>query len=173
MPCREGSVDPEMRSAKRTTLCRALQSWFVALLYHTEIFNWFRCDQGWSWTLQYGSSPGAGLESPLKRFVPFYYKTQNGHIGHRKIIYRLYIIQYTVPNQTKPILWFLAKPVRIYKQKGHFFNISWPVGSTVPKLLVCPQVMLVIKHTTFGQNLLKRCKAIVSCSLLHKLCQIR
>ncbi len=36
MPCREGSVDPEMRSAKRTTLCRALQSWFVALLYHTD-----------------------------------------------------------------------------------------------------------------------------------------
>ncbi len=26
-----------MRSAKRTTLCRALQSWFVALLYHTEM----------------------------------------------------------------------------------------------------------------------------------------
>ncbi len=26
-----------MCSAKRTTLCRALQSWFVALLYHTEI----------------------------------------------------------------------------------------------------------------------------------------
>ncbi len=37
MACREGRADPEMRSAKRTTLCRALQSWFVALLYHTEI----------------------------------------------------------------------------------------------------------------------------------------
>ncbi len=36
MPCREGSVDPEMRSAKRTTLCRALQSWFEELPYHTE-----------------------------------------------------------------------------------------------------------------------------------------
>ncbi len=37
MCCREGRADPEMRSAKRTTLCRALQSWFVALLYHTEM----------------------------------------------------------------------------------------------------------------------------------------
>ncbi len=37
MSCREGRADPEMRSAKRTTLCRALQSWFVALLYHTEM----------------------------------------------------------------------------------------------------------------------------------------
>ncbi len=37
MPCREGRADPEMRSAKRTTLCRALQSWFVALPYHTEM----------------------------------------------------------------------------------------------------------------------------------------
>ncbi len=36
MSFREGRADPEMRSAKRTTLCRALQSWFVALLYHTE-----------------------------------------------------------------------------------------------------------------------------------------
>ncbi len=27
MFCREGRADPEMRSAKRTTLCRALQSW--------------------------------------------------------------------------------------------------------------------------------------------------
>ncbi len=34
-----GRADLEMRSAKRTTLCRALQSWFVALLYHTEIFR--------------------------------------------------------------------------------------------------------------------------------------
>ncbi len=39
--CREGRADPEMRSAKRTTLCRALQSWFVALLYHTEM-HWVR-----------------------------------------------------------------------------------------------------------------------------------
>ncbi len=38
MSCREGRADPEMRSAKRTTLCRALQSWFVALLYHTEMW---------------------------------------------------------------------------------------------------------------------------------------
>ncbi len=37
MSCREGRADPEMHSAKRTTLCRALQSWFVALLYHTEM----------------------------------------------------------------------------------------------------------------------------------------
>ncbi len=37
MSCREGRADPEMRSAKRTTLCRALQSWFVALPYHTEM----------------------------------------------------------------------------------------------------------------------------------------
>ncbi len=37
MSCREWRADPEMRSAKRTTLCRALQSWFVALLYHTEM----------------------------------------------------------------------------------------------------------------------------------------
>ncbi len=37
MSCREGRAGPEMRSAKRTTLCRALQSWFVALLYHTEM----------------------------------------------------------------------------------------------------------------------------------------
>ncbi len=39
MSCREGRADPEMRSAKRTTLCRALQSWFVALLYHTEMHS--------------------------------------------------------------------------------------------------------------------------------------
>ncbi len=37
MSCREGRADPEMRSAKRTTLCRALQSWFEALPYHTEM----------------------------------------------------------------------------------------------------------------------------------------
>ncbi len=37
MSCREGRADPEMRSAKRMTLCRALQSWIVALLYHTEM----------------------------------------------------------------------------------------------------------------------------------------
>ncbi len=36
-PAERGEVDPEMRSAKRTTLCSALQSWFVALLYHTEM----------------------------------------------------------------------------------------------------------------------------------------
>ncbi len=37
MSCREGRADPEMRSAKRTTLCRALQSWFNELPYHTEM----------------------------------------------------------------------------------------------------------------------------------------
>ncbi len=37
MSCREGRVDPEMRLAKRTTLCRALQSWFEELTYHTEM----------------------------------------------------------------------------------------------------------------------------------------
>ncbi len=37
MSCREGRADPEMRSAKRTTLCRALQSWFDELPYHTEM----------------------------------------------------------------------------------------------------------------------------------------
>ncbi len=31
MSRREGRADPEMRSAKRTTLCRALQSWLEAL----------------------------------------------------------------------------------------------------------------------------------------------
>ncbi len=36
-PAERGGQDPEMCSAKRTTLCRALQSWFVALLYHTEM----------------------------------------------------------------------------------------------------------------------------------------
>ncbi len=36
MSCREGRADPEMRSAKRTTLCRALQSWFEELPYPTE-----------------------------------------------------------------------------------------------------------------------------------------
>ncbi len=35
--CREGRADPEMRSAKRTTLCGALQSWFEELPYHTEM----------------------------------------------------------------------------------------------------------------------------------------
>ncbi len=34
---KEGRADPEMRSAKRTTLCRALQSWFEELPYHTEM----------------------------------------------------------------------------------------------------------------------------------------
>ncbi len=37
MSCREGRADPEMRSAKRTSLCRALQSWFDELPYHTEM----------------------------------------------------------------------------------------------------------------------------------------
>ncbi len=46
MSCREGRAEPEMRSAKRTTLCRALQSCFVALLYHTEMH--------WVSTLFYG-----------------------------------------------------------------------------------------------------------------------
>ncbi len=32
-----GRADPEMRSAKRTILCRALQSWFEELPYHTEM----------------------------------------------------------------------------------------------------------------------------------------
>ncbi len=39
MTCREGRADPEMHSAKRTTLCRALQSWFEALPYHTEMHS--------------------------------------------------------------------------------------------------------------------------------------
>ncbi len=39
MPCREGRVDPEMRSAKRMTLCRALQSCFEELPYHTEFLQ--------------------------------------------------------------------------------------------------------------------------------------
>ncbi len=34
---------------------------------------------------------------------------------------------------------------------------------------MCPQVMLVIKHTKFGQNQLKHCKAIVSCPLFNTL----
>ncbi len=33
MSCREGRVDPEIRSA----LCRALQSWLEAFAYHTEM----------------------------------------------------------------------------------------------------------------------------------------
>ncbi len=36
MSCREGRADPEMRSAKRTTLCRALQSWF-AVPFHNAM----------------------------------------------------------------------------------------------------------------------------------------
>ncbi len=37
MSRREGRADPEMRSAKCTTLCWALQSWFEELPYHTEM----------------------------------------------------------------------------------------------------------------------------------------
>ncbi len=37
MSCGEGRADPEMRSAKRITLCRALQSWLEALPYHTTL----------------------------------------------------------------------------------------------------------------------------------------
>ncbi len=37
MSCREGRADPEMRTAKRTTLCRALQSWLEPFPYHTEM----------------------------------------------------------------------------------------------------------------------------------------
>ncbi len=37
MSCREGRADPEVRSAKRTTLCRALQSWFNELPNDTEM----------------------------------------------------------------------------------------------------------------------------------------
>ncbi len=36
MSCREGRAHPEMHSAKRTTLCIALQSWFEELPYHTK-----------------------------------------------------------------------------------------------------------------------------------------
>ncbi len=32
-----GEQDPEIRSAKRTTLCKALQSWLELFPYHTEI----------------------------------------------------------------------------------------------------------------------------------------
>ncbi len=39
MSCREGRADPDMCSAKRTALCRALQSWFETFPYNTEI-NW-------------------------------------------------------------------------------------------------------------------------------------
>ncbi len=39
MSGREGRADPEMRLAKRTTLCRALQSWFEELPYHTEMHS--------------------------------------------------------------------------------------------------------------------------------------
>ncbi len=35
MSCREGRADPEIRSAKRTTLCKALQSWLE--LFHTTL----------------------------------------------------------------------------------------------------------------------------------------
>ncbi len=37
MSCRDGRADPEMRSTKHTTLCRALQSWFVAFPCHNEM----------------------------------------------------------------------------------------------------------------------------------------
>ncbi len=37
MSCREGRAEHEMGSAKRTTLCRAWQSWFEELPYHTEM----------------------------------------------------------------------------------------------------------------------------------------
>ncbi len=37
MSSREGRADPEMRSAKCTTLCRALQSWLELFPYHTEM----------------------------------------------------------------------------------------------------------------------------------------
>ncbi len=35
--CSEGRADPEMRSAKRTTLCRTLQSWLELFPYHIEM----------------------------------------------------------------------------------------------------------------------------------------
>ncbi len=37
MSCREGRADPEIRSAKRTTLCKALQSWLELFPYHTDV----------------------------------------------------------------------------------------------------------------------------------------
>ncbi len=45
MSCREGRTDPEMRSAKHTTLCRALLSWFEALPCHTEM-HWVNGHDG-------------------------------------------------------------------------------------------------------------------------------
>ncbi len=39
MSCREGRADPEMRSAKRTTLYRALQSWLEMFPYNTEVHS--------------------------------------------------------------------------------------------------------------------------------------
>ncbi len=39
MPCRNGRANPEMRSAKRTTHCRALQSWLETFPYHTEVLE--------------------------------------------------------------------------------------------------------------------------------------
>ncbi len=46
--------------------------------------------------------------------------------------------------------------------------IFWPIGGAVPKLRMCPQIMLVITLTKFGQNLLKHCGDIPSCAFLHK-----
>ncbi len=52
MSCREGRADPEMRSAKCTFLCRALQSWFEELPYHTEmhvLWPWIESFQDCWW----------------------------------------------------------------------------------------------------------------------------
>lgn len=44
------------------------------------------------------------------------------------------------------------------------------IGGAVPKLLVCPQVILAITCTKFGRNLLKHCEAIASCTVFHEFC---
>ncbi len=50
------------------------------------------------------------------------------------------------------------------------FGQTVTVGGAVPKLLVCPRVILAITCTKFGRNLLKHCEAIASCPFLHEIC---
>ncbi len=52
MSCREGRADPEMRSAKSTTVCRALQSWFVALLYNIYIYIYIYIYNNFLWYIK-------------------------------------------------------------------------------------------------------------------------
>ncbi len=92
MSCREGRADPEIRSAKRTTLCKALQSWLELFPYHTRA-----CERSGAWSERgaersvrniVGARSGFLAKGRSDRSVSLRFRSNTAHttsLGHAQI----------------------------------------------------------------------------------------